>query len=664
MFLIVFALAINPLPAQEEENFRRVLRLLEQMPSGILVEERSLFADFGGFSSSLLVSSQLEDIEKANGTFVFAVPLSAEFAVDTALAMVERLGYSSKNILVAFLGGETNELPIDMGGITHKGLRDLLSLTETPENWVLCYFDVCAAPSKLVINHGFHGYVTPLELITPLPPLFVSHGIPFSFRIRQNTIYKLGLVEGPEALSITWGEQVNGFVFSGETENGNLISPGDLAALLLEYTGFLNFPVLNPEKHYAFITLPDGRIFFISELMMVSLMLLTLGVLFLLYLFYSVRYNAILLFHIRLFFRYFLIFIALLSFMIISFKLSGFLYSSLVSVLNIMPRVSNQAGLFLTIFLSLIVFYFSSYVLDIIRIPLRERFFRFASVIFLIFSIISAVFLDFSYISIFLIVFVLFFLGALVQNPIIVFIIAFSLPVFGLITLSNIFITDNERLTELFISISWNTPDSWLVIYHTALLLLPVFLLLKRGSMLTIILRRLKIKYSKIAKLKILPALILITVVSIVIQIIIPVRELPPDRRLIAQALTSENNEILALSVDDFIFLDSRIVTLNLAARGSPVRFDVSILSGTDRILLPLYSAPVPIERKDEGKRVTLNLGEFPPNPLVIEIVVPLEFQGRLELAAIYNIWDSTIDPGEKPVTKNYILTVTKSQYL
>jgi len=329
-----------------------------------------------------------------------------------------------------------------------------------------------------------------------------------------------------------------------------------------------------------------------------------------------------------------------------------------------MPRVSNQAGLFLTIFLSLLVFYFSSYVLDIIRIPLRERFFRFASVIFLIFSIISAVFLDFSYISIFLIVFVLFFLGALVQNPIIVFIIAFSLPVFGLITLSNIFITDNERLTELFISISWNTPDSWLVIYHTALLLLPVFLLLKRGSMLTIILRRLKIKYSKIAKLKILPALILITVVSIVIQIIIPVRELPPDRRLIAQALTSENNEILALSVDDFIFLDSRIVTLNLAARGSPVRFDVSILSGTDRILLPLYSAPVPIERKDEGKRVTLNLGEFPPNPLVIEIVVPLEFQGRLELAAIYNIWDSTIDPGEKPVTENYILTVTKSQYL
>ena len=664
IFFVMFVFASVSLSAREEENLERVLRFLEQIPIPVTVYERSLLAEFGGFGSSLLVSNQIDDTEEPDGTFVFAVPLSAKFAVDTALAMIERFSGSKNHILVAFLGEETNVLPKDMGGITHRGLRDLLTLADMPENWVICYFDANSPPGEIVINHGIRGYVTPLELITPLPHLFTSFGIPWSFEIRQNTIFKLGLVEGPEALSIIWEEEVHGFILSGRGENGNTILPGDLANLLLEYAGYVNFPILNPEVHYSFLVFPEGRVFFVSELIKVVLMLATLGLLLLLYLFYSARYSAVLRFHTRLFPRYFMTFIILLSFLVVSIKFSGFLYSFLSSVLNMPQRVPNYAGLVFTIVLSLLFFSFSPYLLNLIRFPLRERFYKFAAVIFIIFGMLSATLLDFSYIPVFLIVFVFFFLGTSVSNPLFVFLFTLSLPVFALVTLFNVFVTDSERLTALFINSTWTSFDSWLVIFHTALLSLPAFLLAKRGFTLSRIFLRRVIKLNRKTRRRIIPAMIGVTILLMIVQIIYPVQEIPSERRFIDSAFHSEINEILALNINDVVFLDSRIITLNLEAKGSPVRFDVSIFSTDDRILLPIYLTPVPFVREEEGRRIDLLLGEHPPNPLVMEIVVPLAFHGRLELAAIYNTWDPEIDPWEKPVTENYVLRLSRSAYL
>ena len=687
---ISISLSADGRASQEGENLRRTLRFLNELPNTSFIrEERSLLADYGGFGSSLLVSAIAAGADESAGTFVFAIPLDADFAIDTALAMVERFPGNPVNVLVAFLGGEKNELPKDMGGITHRGLRDLLTKTDTPENWVLCYFDAYSPPARLVISHGIRGYVTPLELITPLPSLFTPRSIPWSFRIRQNAVYKLGLVEGPEALAITWGEGVNGFVLSGvnqtgKNENGEAILPRDLADILLAYAASLDFPVLNPEKHYSFMAFPGGRFFFINELIMVALMLAAVAIFLSLYLFYSVRYNAVLLFHIRLFFRYFLIFTILLFLLVISIKLSGILYYSLATVLNTSSGTSNHAGgIVLTMLLSLLIFYFSSNVLSILRFPLRERFYKFAAVIFLFLGILSAILQDFSYIPVFLWVFTFFLLGVMVSNPVLVFVFALSLPLFALITLSNIFIADNERLTELFIGSVFRTQDSWLVIFQSSLLIFPIFLLVKRGIMLSGILLRKKQKHSDktrsfilrlfqarlTRKNIIIPALVAVVVLAMVVQIVMPERGVSPERRFIAEGPESENKEnvphpVLTLSIEDVAFQDSRIITLHLAARGSPVRFDVSIVSRTERILLPLYSTPVPFERSDDGMRINFFLGERPPNPLVIEIVVPQDFDGSLEAAAIYNSWDPAIDLLEEPASDNYILRVSNSLYL
>ena len=133
-----------------------------------------------------------------------------------------------------------------------------------------------------------------------------------------------------------------------------------------------------------------------------------------------------------------------------------------------------------------------------------------------------------------------------------------------------------------------------------------------------------------------------------------------PERRFIVEEQETGKGEILNLSLEDMVFQDSRIITLHLEARGSPIRFDVSLESKSGLSLLPVYSAPVPFEREDEGRKILFSLGEHAPNPLALEIVVPENFEGLLNAGAVYNTWDPAIDPQGKPGSDDYVLTVSK----
>ena len=661
LFLILFVFTSVSLPAREEDNLNRVLEFLEQMPESVSVSLRPLLAEFGGFGSSLLVSNQIDEIEEQNGTFVFAVPLAASFAVDTALSLVERFAESEGRILVAFLGNEVNELPLDTGGVTHKGLRDLLTLTYMPENWVICYFDARSPPGGVVLSHGIRAYVTPLELLSPLPDLFSSRAIPWSFQIRHNNIFRLGLVEGPEALSIIRSSEVHGFLLSSADYDGTAILPEDLADLLLEYSELLSFPVLNPDTHYSFLTFPGGRVLFVSELMKVILMLAASALFLLSYLSYTARFSAVLMFHVKLFFRHLFPFILLFSLFVISIKFSAFLYSLFFSLFYIPARTPGYISVVFILLLSLLIFSLSPLVFNFLRFPVRKRFYRSSAVIFIIFGIFISLLLDFSHIPVFFVVFAFFFIGTFFSNPIPVFLLALSLPLFALVTLSSIFITDSERLLTLFINAGWNSFDTWLIIIYTALLSLPAFLLARRGITLSKMFLRRVIKISRKKRRKIIPAMIAAVIIVMTLQMVIPLRGIPAERRFLDTSFYSELDEILTLNINDVVFLDSRIITLNLEARGSPVRFDVSILSMDERTLLPIYSTPVPVERSLDGKRINLFLGEYPPNPLDLEIVVPLGFHGRLEFAALYNVWDPAIDPFPEPLTSDYVLRLSKN---
>ena len=680
--LIVFCLIPFVLPAEspEEENLNRVIAVLNK--SSIPFEKRSLLTNYGGFGSSLLVRSRAER-DNSLGTFVFAVPLDAYFAVDTALALSEIIQKqnnpvhgNSPNILVAFLGDEKNELPVDQGGIAHKGLRDLLTLTDMPENWILCYLDVDKAPEELVIRHGIRGYLAPLDIVKPLAFLLRSRDIPYSFRIRYNVIYKLGLVEGPEPLFISWKDEIHSFVLSGNSGNEKqekelsskeTISPDNLAGLFLDYAGSLNFPVMNPDMHFFTFSFPGRNVFFVSEGLSAVLLLVTTGIFLFFFLLYSARFNAILHFNIKLFFKHIWVFFILLPFLTVSIKASGLLYSLFLRIFG--PQVpamnANYTGAGLTILLAALIFYLPSPVLDFFRFPRREQFYGSYAVIFIITGMFMAAYLDFSYVPIFLWAVLFVFLGASVSRPILVCICILLVPLFVILALLNIFETGYPRIAELFISPGWNELENWMAAFQTAQLSLPLFLLVNRGSALARnskpkdLARRPNRQY----RLILFPILIAAILGTMVLQILLlPRNQVLPERRFITEGSDTEGGKnIIKLSLENVVFQDSRIITLRLASRGNPVRFDISLESGTGVSLLPVYSAQVPFEREDEGRRITFSLGEHAPNPLTMEIVVPQNFEGLLKTEAVYNTWDPVTDPGEKPDSADYVLRVSRS---
>jgi len=655
------------------------------------IERRPLLSSFGGFGSSVFAGFRGDAGESGNkvslGTFVLAVPLYARYAVDTALALAETLRYRENSgsipndILIAFLGDEKNELPESSAydpqpfflseAISHKGLRDLLTMTDMPENWVLCYFDAGEAPRELVLHHGRRGYAAPLEIIKPLLSLLKAGDIPWSIEVRNLAIYKLGLDEGPEALSITWGEEVNGFTLSGKKTGDRInnseketISPANLAEVLIGYSRELNFPVINPDRHYSFFSLPGGNFLFAGERFTVILLLFAAGIVISLYLIYSARYNAILLYHFRLFFRSFWIFLILLPFMVLSLKASGLFYSMLLGTLDPMllgtlPGSVVNAGAGLTILLAILVFILVSPVLNIIRFfPTRARFYGFSAVIFIVTGTLSAAFLDFSFVTVFLWASLFVFLGASVSNPILVFLSAFAIPLSASGALFNLLETGNGRFAELFFPQNRNAPESWVAAIQTALLSLPIFLLVMRGR---ILLQKAfppepGQKPGGKYKLFVVPVLFIAVVLAMLVQILVIRRGIPPERRY------EIDTEMLSFSIEETIFQDSRIINLRLETAGDPVRFDVSIESEGGKTLLPVYSAPVPYERETEGKRIVFFPGEYPPNPLTLEIVVPLGFEGILNTQAVYNKWDPGVDRAEKPETDDYIFVITKSR--
>jgi len=668
--VIAFILMFSHIPVlihgetTEKENYSRVLEAFSGNSASVnmvSLEERPLLADFGSFGSSLLVRSRdTPALNRAQGTFVFAVPLDAEFAVDTALSLTGLLKKTDSrvNILVAFLGGERIKLPDDLftsSGtntvtISHSGLRDLLTLADLPENWVLCYFDADEAPESLLLRQGGRGYLAPLDIIKPLPSLFRSFNIPWSFTIRFNSIYKLGLVEGPEVLAVAWEEEVNGFVLSGEkTGAGETLAPEVLAELMLNYAASLNFPILSPDRHYSSLPLPDGRFFFATEGITAVILLSIVAIILLLYLLYSARNNAILVYHFRLFLKNFWFFMVPLPLLIICLKASSFTYSlvfnAMVSKTYSVPLgAANYAGLGLSLILAIILFFLSLLVLNRMRFPQRARFYGFAAVIFSVLGILSAALLDFAYVPFFIWAFVFISIGVVVSNPILIFIFALLAPVLAIFAFFNILQTGSARLAELFIFSPLQAIEGWIVTIQLALLILPVLLLFTRGIIifqksfqksLSLFINKLLNRKTRYIVLSILAAILVLVMAA---QISIFKRKNPVEERSITEVFETEgDNSILTFLIDDVVFQDSRILTINLAARGDPIRFDLSLESMSEKPLLPVYSSPVPFEKTDDGKEINFILGEGPSNPFVMEIVLPLDFEGSLKATAIYN---------------------------
>lgn len=474
----IFALLPPLLSAQtrEGENFDRVHHTLASL--AIPSEVRPL----SGISSILVRSGY-----GAQGTFVLALPLDADFAVDTGLALAQQMQNQSMplNIIVAFLGSERAAPPT----LPHQGLGDLLSLTDVPEHWVLAYMDITGLPEHLFLYHGARGYLAPLDILRPLVSALRSANAAWSLRIRFNEIYKLGLAEGHQALSVAWNQEINGFALTGrDSPDGDSLSPEAMAGLFLDYALALEFPMLKVDRHYFLFSGLGGHLILLEQEITVTLLLIIAGVSLFLFLLYSAKHYARLLFHFRLFFRSIWIFLLLAAFLVVSITAAGLLYSTLFQSLK--PLVPFPGGLSvpahfigaaLTMMLAVLLFFLHSPVFALIRIPKRAQFYSFSSVIFAIMGVLAAAFLDFSLVPALLWAALFTFLAASLTRPKPIVVCVILIPIFAFAALLNIIQTGNVRIAEFFISPKVGSLSSWLVTFQVALFCLPLMLLIKRA---------------------------------------------------------------------------------------------------------------------------------------------------------------------------------------
>jgi hypothetical protein len=132
------------------------------------------------------------------------------------------------------------------------------------------------------------------------------------------------------------------------------------------------------------------------------------------------------------------------------------------------------------------------------------------------------------------------------------------------------------------------------------------------------------------------------------------------ERRNVVEEAGSIAPDILTIKTTTQVFLERRTVQINLSARGEPARFDL-YLDSSDGSQPVLYSAPMPFETNEQRNSLALIMGEGPPNPLTLEIVVPLDFFGVLRVEALYTTWDPAIDALPPPATDDYLLKVSKT---
>ncbi|MDR1900725.1 MAG: hypothetical protein LBQ88_00380 [Treponema sp.] len=638
-------------------------------------EERSLYAGYGGFGSSVFINIPKNTAQDNALLFVLAVPLipsggpqeNNSYTFNAVCSFLKKIEGRERDtdILIAFLGNEVSVLPEAERKHANLGLLDLLANLNNPDQTVLWYLDLDSPPTRLLFHHGKAGTVAPLSILSPLPGLCESLAIPYTFAVRFNGLYKLRLAEGPPSLNIALEQGFSSLCIKGENDQTTIkdtetesaaaryIPAEILADLFVNYAASVNIKVENQDYHYSLISIPAGKVIFISELLTIVMLLLLCAVFFFAFLIYSMIYRRRLTFQWRRFLGHAWLLPIFLAVLAVSLEVSGVFLILLRGIFKSSAGFSTGSSYILGAFrvgISLLLFSLTSPLTRFLKFPRTEIFYGNSAVILVILGILIAAVLDITFIPIFFWAFLFTLLGSLVKIPLLIFVSALFTPLLAIFVLKNILDGNYSRLGEILLS-----PSPFPVIYM-ALISLPFVLILKRGVTLSENRTKSKPAYS----VYFFPRIILLGCLTLFLIVFLyrNTRNTPalPERRSFTEAPYQEG--IISLGAEETVFIERRSILIHISAKGNPVRFDVYLVSERP---LPLYSASMPFETYNQGYTTEFLPGEEPPNPFSAELVVPINSRFSIQIEALYNRYDPEIDPYGVPDSNDYLLRVVKT---
>ena len=105
-----------------------------------------------------------------------------------------------------------------------------------------------------------------------------------------------------------------------------------------------------------------------------------------------------------------------------------------------------------------------------------------------------------------------------------------------------------------------------------------------------------------------------------------------PQTKITANGL--EADMYFTANLESERVLDHKIVRISMEARFTPLRYSLFFTDQTADTAYFIYDAPMPYT--SDGKRIEFMLGSYPPNPLNIELALPLSLNGEFGIEGLF----------------------------
>jgi hypothetical protein len=332
-----------------------------------------------------------------------------------------------------------------------------------------------------------------------------------------------------------------------------------------------------------------------------------------------------------------------------SLFLSSLIYFFIRKIIHIPDLHADYFSVLIEVFIALCFYNLFVPLFYHLWIPRKDRFYGNAAVSLVVLGTIIALFMDITFVPIFLWSFIFTLLGTVITNPWIVLLCSLAIPLqisgafINIISSGSpslaILITSNNIFTMLFITC---------IALPEILMANRIILLFRHGR------SDRNVKVRTIRQLSIIG----VTIILLAGLGIITTRNIPssPFRKTIVEVPESSNN-VLNADIKSTEYLDRRVLSLSLYALGNPAKFNIMINRENQNTPLVVYNAPIPFDRINEDNTLAFRLGENPDNPFVMEVVLPAELQYSILVEAVYTEWNSAIDPEKALNTEDYTAT-------
>lgn len=640
--LVLLSLSVLPASADQAQDRSRLSIEQSLKELGIPYTAVPLLADYGGFGASIYVD--IPGREAGDGLIVVAAPYyyrgagtdpSIPFGAQAALGLAARLSAAPlpRPVRIAFLADEESTIPADLRPVANLGLRALAADLRVPERSPVLYLDLEKSGTGLQIRHGSKRRIAPLALVEALTRAAGAAGYVIPIAVPFNELYRLALIDGPEALRILHAENVPALAV---TELSGTVHPAPdtdaFIGIAADAVARLSAEQVEADERYAFLSLgsltvplPEGIsvILFLSAAALISASVLV----------YSLTHRHLMIARWKVFairaWTLVLFFVALAA----SERGASLVLDFSLRVFGASPETHPYGAAALKLLLSLAFYYGLALLLERAAVPKRPHFYSTAATFLFFAGALAAAVADITFVPVFVWAVAISFVSSAAKAPALAVLAALLAPL-QIVLAAFAVVGSGDPAAALALIRGGFAVEAYL-----AFAALPYLLLFKRASLLSRAgaarrrgRRPLRSKVRPLTHHRwtwaLFSAGVLAATAAFSANAAADAKNAP---KVVRERVPAEGAS-LVVRTGEVAFLDRRTVSITVDSSLSPDRIDLTIETAGK---ITIYDATAPFAYSDDGSRAVFRLGEAPPEKFSLEVTVPADLSATIRTEAV-----------------------------